>query len=320
MPNIITHTLFADDVLQALDVPALYAHKHLFEIGANGPDYLFFHRMRPRSIVQGSRLRPIGSWLHDAGTNAFYASALQSIRKESDPAIREDMLAYVCGHLCHWALDSTVHPYVFYRTGSNTRASMDRHHRLESIMDAILLKLKRSQTLKDVDLAGQVSKASAPEARAIARIYVPAIEKLYSETIPAHQIAEALDDWNFAQKILYDPSGRKAGFFRRLEKPIHVDNFFSGLAVPNTPEDNYDILNLLHTLWKNPQSGEESRDSVCDMLDAALIKACQAIRLFLEAAADPTKEAAFLDFLNDANYSCGTKGELLYFDITDFSL
>lgn len=55
MPNIITHTLFADDVQDLLDNESLKSRRKLFAAGSNGPDFLFFHNISP--ATSGSPLR-----------------------------------------------------------------------------------------------------------------------------------------------------------------------------------------------------------------------------------------------------------------------
>ena len=51
MPNIITHTIFAQEVAQKekdRDIAALMERgEHLYVIGANGPDFLFFSHAKP---------------------------------------------------------------------------------------------------------------------------------------------------------------------------------------------------------------------------------------------------------------------------------
>ncbi len=53
MPNIITHTLFAQEIFDKVDenTHALFEPRlHLLEIGSNGPDFLFFHGMNPKDF------------------------------------------------------------------------------------------------------------------------------------------------------------------------------------------------------------------------------------------------------------------------------
>ncbi len=324
MPNIVTHTLFADDVLGLLDAPELNSRRQLFEVGSNGPDILFFHHMNPKSVLKKTPLHHMGSVLHEEYTNDFYASALDSIRKEKNPQIREDMIAYTAGHLCHWALDSTAHPYIFCRTGNCKGQSASDHHRFESILDSLMLKLKRDETIRDYDVAEAVCRTSPEIKRAVARIYVPALNAIFETGIQPHEIAETLDDWHFMQKVFHDPSGKKIRMARHLEKLIGRPNQFSGFAVPSQPEDNYDIMNLLHRTWHNPQSGEACDRDFLMLYDEAIGKAVTAIHLFLNACAEVhSKEAEkeFLGYLNNRNYESGLPefGELEHFDLVDLS-
>ena len=153
-------------------------------------------------------LRKIGNEVHSHSINDFYASAVASIQKEKDPEIRQDMMTYTCGHLCHWALDSIAHPYVFYRTGRCTGKSSWWHHRFESLIDAIMLKVKNDCTISDFK-AYETCEVSLEQARAIARIYVPAIRNVYKVDVLPHQILESLNDWCFVEKLFYDKTGTK---------------------------------------------------------------------------------------------------------------
>ena len=61
MPNIITHTIFAEKVLNALSdnkyKTMILNHKEEFLIGANGPDFLFFHDIK--AFLWTEKNRPI---------------------------------------------------------------------------------------------------------------------------------------------------------------------------------------------------------------------------------------------------------------------
>lgn len=322
MPNLITHALFAKEVLPTLpsDVQSwLEPRAHLFGIGSNGPDFLFFHGRSKVNPMKSSPLQSYGNQLHAAHVNDFYASCIASIRKEKDATIKTDMTAYVCGHLCHWALDSTVHPYVFYRTGTCTGKEAWYHHRMESILDAIVLKIKQGETIETFHTP-DIAKCSLNEARAVARVYVPAIEDVFHDTIKPHLILDSLNDWHSIQELEYDPSGKKIALMQGLEKSIQKQNFLSGLIVPNVPEDDYDVCNLLHKTWKHPSTGEAFTDSFLDLYDLALVRARTVIVLFLEALYRPAKEENFFAFVDNKNYNLGINEDLPmeHFDICTF--
>ena len=58
MPNIITHTLFANEFLEDASTSLqewLLPRKQLVEIGANGPDFLFFQIYLQNTTKQDGR-------------------------------------------------------------------------------------------------------------------------------------------------------------------------------------------------------------------------------------------------------------------------
>ena len=97
MPNIITHTLFAQEIFDKVDenTHALFEPRlHLLEIGSNGPDFLFFHGMNPKDFFKKSDLRVSGSMFHAGHVNEFYQKALISIRNETDEEIKKETTNY----------------------------------------------------------------------------------------------------------------------------------------------------------------------------------------------------------------------------------
>lgn len=322
MPNLITHALFAEELLPTLPEKVqvwLEPRAHLFGVGSNGPDFLFFHGRSKVNPLKSSPLQEYGNALHAGRVNDFYKSCIQSIRKEKDATIKADMTAYVCGHLCHWALDSTVHPYVFYRTGTCKGKEAWYHHRLESILDAVMLKIKHGETLETFHTP-DIAKCSLEEARAVARVYVPAIQDVFGDVIKPHLILDSLNDWHSIQELEYDPSGRKIDLLHNIEKATNQKNAFSGLIVPNVPEDDYDVCNLLHKEWMHPSTDEVFTDSFLDLYDLALVRARTVIALFLEALYRLDKESNFFAFVDDKNYNLGINEDLPMknFDICTF--
>ena len=313
MPNIITHTLFAQDIFNKVDQNThdLFEPRlQLLEIGSNGPDFLFFHGLNLKDFYKSSDLRKAGNEFHGAHVNDFYHLALVSVRNESDVEIKKDMMTYVCGHLCHWALDSTTHPYVFYRTGTCKGKSAWYHHRFESLLDAIMLKVKKECTIENFKFY-EICDATKEQARAIARIYVPAIRALLGYDVKGHDILDSLSDWHFIESLFYDASGKKIEGLKKFELLTNTDNLLSGYIVPNSPEDSCDVINLLHNRWVHPCIDERvSTESFFDLYDKALLLAQEVIRLFLNAVENPDYERDLLNLIDDRNYNLGINEDL----------
>ncbi len=324
MPNIITHTLFAREIKEKLDWPIqelIKKNPQLFDIGSNGPDFLFFHCFSPKRVYHKKTLRSLGGQAHVKHISEFYLSAIDSIRKEKDPQIREQMLVYTMGHLCHWALDSTAHPYVYYRTGNERQRDSWWHHRLESLIDAIMLKVKKECTISDFRVY-EVCDTTLDQARAIARIWVPVGRNVFGKDVQPHEIKESLDDWHFMQKLFYDQRGNKYKSLRTIEKLTHTESFLSGYLIPNEPDDPFDVMNLLHKKWVHPcDETITSTESFFDLYDRALGLAQTAVELFYKAVDDDEAKEELVSMIGQKDYTTGLEdhGPMRYFSrIQDF--
>ncbi|MBP3853463.1 MAG: zinc dependent phospholipase C family protein [Erysipelotrichaceae bacterium] len=320
MPNIITHVLFARDMmdnkLDAKKMSLVEKNPQLFEVGSNGPDFLFFHDTTPKHVVGKSRLRKLGTFCHRRNINDFYHDAFQTIRNEKNKTIREQETIYLMGHLCHWALDSVAHPYIFYRTGSGDTKAQFRHHRIESLIDAAMLKVKTGQTVKQFK-AHEICKVSMEDARAITRIYHSVAEHVYGIKERPYEFLQALNDWYSIQKLLNDGNGKKIKTFQAVERLIGQIGLVSAMIVPKNPVDPCDICNLLHKEWVHPcDKALVSDDSFMDLYDKALNRADHVIDLFWRALKDPKSEQQWLDYIANRNYTKGTSDNLpmVYFD------
>lgn len=308
MPNIITHTLFAEDMLKDPVIESLIEHPHLYKVGSNGPDFLFFHHVNPIDFYKQTPLRKLGSDLHHENINEFYKAALKRIRNEKDAELKKQMISYLAGHLSHWALDSSAHPYIFYRTGNCHSRSSWNHHRMESLLDTFMLKVKKDGDIREFPLSLEVTETTREEKRAVALLYSDILNELYDQNITQNMIAQSLLDWQHYQRAIYDPKGWKFKVLKLAEKPANVNQLLSGLIVPTEAEDNYDLLNLMHREWKHPVTEESQFTSFLDLYDSAQNRAKTAITLFMQALEKPENEVDFLSFLGDRNYNMGVAG------------
>lgn len=321
MPNIITHNLFAEEVYRKCrkkDIrDLLETHMQIYGIGANGPDFLFFYHMLPWEAYKEHSLNQIGSVLHKKHVNAFYESAVKTMRKEVDPQVKERELVYVMGHLCHWALDMTTHPYIFYRTGNCQKESAALHHRFESMLDAMMLQRMRNCDIKSYRCF-ENCEYDDEMLKAMARIYVNAIEDTMGQRIKVHALREALNDWYEIQKLLYDPSGKKQKLVQAVEKLIGRPWLVSGNIVPCKIDERVDVLNLQKNIWMHPCDDTLlSIASFPDLFDEAIALALQAIERLYGCVEYDADVANLCNILNDRAYDTGREGEveMKYFDV-----
>lgn len=321
MPNIITHKIFAEEVYKKCkrkDIKDLLEkHFQIYYIGSNGPDFLFFHHMKPWESMKDHRLNHIGSALHSGHVNDFYESAIASIRKEKDPFVKESELAYVMGHLCHWALDMSTHPYIFYRTGDARGMSAGLHHRFESMMDAMMLKRYYDLDISDYRCF-EICQYDDEMLKAIARIYVPAIKEALQEDVKVFELRQALDSWKDIQELLYDPSHTKVNILKTVEKVLRKPWAISGNVIPKWIDETYDVLNLAKQRWVHPCDDRVgSNASFLELFDEAIQVALEVLDKVYGCVEYDADTKNLINILQDRAYDTGREegAEMKYFDV-----
>ncbi|MGX8835441.1 zinc dependent phospholipase C family protein [Amedibacillus sp. YH-ame6] len=321
MPNIITHKLFAERVFTQLrkqDIKRIIEqHPQIFYIGCNGPDFLFFSNSKPWHAHRSHKLNRLGSQMHASLINEFYNTAIECVKQQQDEVTKETMMAYLFGHLCHWALDKTTHPYVFYRTGNCKGLSAGYHHRFESMMDTMML-----DKLKGIDItefrSHEMCAYDEDMLKAIARIYVPVAKKVYHTEVKVNELRNALDSWQDIQKMLYDPKHIKYYALKSVETILRKPWAISGNVVKRKIDDRFDILNEHHTLWFHPCDDHiSSNASFMELFEeAADIALCVIEKAYgcIEYGAPTT---TLCEELQDQAYDSGMSGEreMKFFDI-----
>ncbi|MGN1344057.1 MAG: zinc dependent phospholipase C family protein [Traorella sp.] len=311
MPNIITHGLFAKAVYDEIQDDNLKQiikeFPREFVIGSNGPDFLFFYKLFQKKALP---IRELGSLVHSEKTNAFYNQAFDLISQEKNETIQKAMISYICGHLCHWALDSHAHPYINYKTGSYSGMSVSFHHRFESMMDAMMLKKIRKENIKSFKFY-LLARQSSYSVEAISRIYTPIMRDVYGKELSKKQIKDALDDWYHIQTYLYDPTCTKTKILQTFERKKNALWYFSGNVVPVQINPKYDVLNEEKKEWCYPTDNTKvSNESFMEIYDRAKND-------ILEIFAHFDDKEYVLFHLNNLSYDTGESElkKMIYFDI-----
>ncbi len=127
-----THHLFTKDVYQSLNSNIKdKLDINVFNLFGKSFDALFFYRPE------------LGSFMHENCTNLYFAHIIQYLRACHETKNRE-LLSYLYGSLCHYVLDTTIHPYVYYFGGKfnprdkKTYLYRGRHDYIEVMIDMIL--------------------------------------------------------------------------------------------------------------------------------------------------------------------------------------
>ena len=130
MPDPVVHVSFGREVLASLpeevreSVVSEPYHFALF-----GPDVWFLHKPFGHHESRGRRM-------HTTKPGLFLRSLLDRARVSSCCA---ELFSYLAGFLCHYALDSTAHPYIIFVT-ANQHVFHRSHMSLEHALDAAVMR------------------------------------------------------------------------------------------------------------------------------------------------------------------------------------
>lgn len=135
MPDFTSHHLLAWVVRPRLPAPLQAAATRCpaaYFWGAQGPDPLFY------APFPGSLLPAYGHLLHLVAPGATFA-ALCRLARQAPAGRQEAALAYLAGFCCHYAMDSTFHPYVYaLQVASQSRTPPGMHPALHGLIECRL--------------------------------------------------------------------------------------------------------------------------------------------------------------------------------------
>ena len=122
MPDIIVHTAFGAEVYErtGLDVD-----RDIYDFGLLGPDpYLFYRFYLPPFR---HRINRYSSTMHRRYTGDFLTEL--ALRAKDN----REVFSYLCGFLCHYALDSNTHPYINRKAKNSFAMHMAIEHKLDNL-------------------------------------------------------------------------------------------------------------------------------------------------------------------------------------------
>lgn len=306
MPAIITHHLFGQDVYNDLYslVGGSRDEADAFLLGNQGPDPLFYAFLSP-SLRKHNHL---GNTMHiqkPASLLAAFKNSFSILSSAELPLGR----AYALGFLCHYTLDSTVHPYIFfheYRLCDAGEPSLSRadedvvHIFIESELDELVLFKKREETITTFNPSAEILKASDFVLNTISKMFAYVALTVYGEIAPADMFTHAVKNFRLAQRAFYSPRGVKRTLGGKIERLAHSHSLFQALShrAVELAESPFD--NNAHEPWENPFTGKTSTASFWDLYREALTKAHDNIMVF---DGDTFDMAAARSITGDLNFS-----------------
>lgn len=290
MPDVAVHLSFGEDVRRSLppDIqkklsPDPYAFALL------GPDVWFVYKPWIRRNGRGRRM-------HTTRTGQFLTQVALEARKDKNPAL---VFSYLAGFICHYALDSTAHPYVIRLT--TTEYPLPGAHRaFEHSMDVL-----------DLDRAGCWGERHPMTHHAFRAIRLPrelrpaldaAYEKTYGWQSSWRNLNWAYWFFRFLYRLMENPRGLGVLLTRITGSPT-----LKSLIYSESPFAGVDVENLAHRSWAHSHDDSIlSNESFPDLRERARQKALRIIQTVYDYVfTGSVSESALKEQIGNDSYLSG---------------
>ena len=194
MPGIYAHYRMGMELLPALPgdtARTIQRFYRLFEVGLHGPDiFLYFNPIVPNTVSS------LVSKFHSQDGKTFFNRVCRLTRMERSEAIQ----AYLYGVLCHYVLDSAIHPLVKEKAEELGVPIWE----IETEFDRFLLEKDGKIPPESYDLSAHL-KLTPGECATVAKFYPPST---------ARQVQESLGNMVKTVKLFAVPDGTRRTVLR----------------------------------------------------------------------------------------------------------
>ena len=302
MPSIVTHHLFAKDVYRSFERKVSYPH---FLIFAQSFDNLFYYQFL--TPWTGSDIRQLGNIGQHQKVNNFFENIISFI-DNNNLQNNQEVMAFLYGCLCHYILDSTCHPYVFYYTKSPAidKSYRGHHEKMEVNLDAYMLWKKEKKILRKENMADSL----LPKIKFSESLY-QLINYVFSKTFAVDFMGEkyhsSVNTGNFLIKYFVTD---KTGLKKQLYKIKDFLCFWSGRRYEflsfYVTKIFSEYLNDEHEIWCNPWNNEiTSTQSFEELYEEALQKMLDLILDLEKYWNKQITKDELLEIIGDNSYASG---------------
>lgn len=322
MPATITHAYFAKDVFDIL--PDNIKNKidcSRIKMFGQSMDALMFYNLF--SILPGKKIRNFSGYFHRNKTQDYFVNLINYI-KEANLDDDMDVCSYLAGMICHYVLDSTVHPYVIYKTGifDKKQKSTYKYNHVHDFMEAFIDNDMVKRREEGNPYYFRVDKFCF-NTRKFSDNLTSVINESFKKTFGLDNMAKIYYKSLKQMKCsLYtfrrDPSGFKKNCYKMLDTITPKRIFrFEAISYHYPLEDRHNYLNLNHELWRNPTSyNMTSTESFVDLY----VKSIKLAKVLICASFDYINgknielEKLFINNSYVTGINCSANKELKYFE------
>jgi hypothetical protein len=259
--------------------------RRAFLLGNQGPDPFFYTLLSPR-LVEGKRF---GSLMH----HEKVAESIEAFRRLVDcpePA-GGLILAYLLGFVCHFTLDSIMHPFVYAQQnaicdagikGLDRRDGSTVHGQIEATLDMMMLCRRRGVGISEYNYTRDVLKGSDGTLALLDTAYRALAHEVYAVDLPANAFSRGVKDMRLTIRLLYSPRGVKRRLIGGAERLFARHSFAQAMSPPADVGAVCDFDNRARDAWADPFTGKISHADFDELYAKAQATALDNIFSLLE--------------------------------------
>jgi len=322
MPSITTHYIHSNEVLKKLDKEVLNTFNDnilIYNTFAQSHDYLYFCKLCKNS----KEINKLASMGHHSKTRDFLINMISYI-KDNKLESNSELISCLYGYICHYVLDITCHPYIFYKTGvyrknKKTRKYKGEHNHIEKDLDALYYEKYYEKKYNKCNLNRDIIKKPR-----FTNNLDDMLDYVYNKTYKVDNVSKyykiGIKRYKLLNTLVVDDYLGIKRLFPLLLDTVTSHSFgytasYSTFLI--NPKKEW--LNLEHNKWCNPANKDlEFTYSFDDLFMIAIKDAANIISNIHEVLFN-NKDISILDkLILDLDYSCGlpcnNHGTLKYFE------
>lgn len=297
MPALTTHKIFAEDILKNID-------KDLIDIDtyymfSQSHDILFYYIGKNKKYYKS-----IGKKGHHKNTKQFIITTINCI-KNNNLETNKQCMSYLFGILTHYYLDSTLHPYIFYKTGvyrnnNATQKYKGQHNNFERQIDKLIYEKTYKKNYNDCKIEEEIIPKVILDTKLTSLLDI-AYSKTYKEDNMSKIIIKGYNTMRLFHKLIVnDPKNIKNKIYKIIDKIFNTNLKYYTTSI----KANKDILNLKKNNWYHPSDMKNKNNiSIIDLINIANKECTKTINEVIKYLRDERNDLN--DIIKDIDYSTG---------------
>ena len=322
MPATVVHAYFSQDVYDIL--PNTIKNKLNVErlrTFGQSTDALMFYNLF--NILPGRKVRSFQKYFHTNKTQEFFINLINYI-KENNYINDSDVCSFLVGAICHYVLDSTIHPYIFYKTGyfNKNDKSTYKYNNVHAFMETFLDNdmIRRRENINPYKF--KIGKFCL-YTKVFSKELDDTLDKVFEQTFEFKNMSKiyskSLKQMKRAIVVFrQDQFGVKKFFYKLADTFTNKKTFrFEAISYHYPIQDRHNFLNENHKIWRNPTTYDmTSTESFLDLY----LRSLKLAKVIVCASFDyiTGKEIDLEKVFNNNSYitglNCLLEKELKYFE------